>query len=114
MRAVWDWLFTPPTLGNVLNPLSGLYLIVFLAGFVVSAYRLRDEIGTAPAHGAMADQSRRCARDGLVICGAGLVFFAVRTLQINPLLLAAPIWMILALLALLFAGWRCVAERHPD
>jgi hypothetical protein len=95
-----------------LTPLSAVYLAVFLVGFVVSAYRLRGEGCPTAEADATDDRILPCARISLSIFGSGLVFFAMRALQIDPLLLAAPIWMVAAVFALIVTGWRCIELRR--
>src|SRR3954469_24676665 len=112
MKSVWDWLLTPPASGDVLNPVSAAYVGVFLVGFVVSAYKLRVESIPHAEGDATEDRILPCARLSVRIFGAGLVFFAVRALQIDPLLLGAPIWMVAAVIALIVARWRCVEVRR--
>ena len=114
MRAIWDRLITPPAAGDVLNLISAAYLVVFLVGFVACAYWLREEHGTDAAAAQVMERRRTCARTGLWIFGAGLVFFAIRALQIDPLWLGAPIWMIAAVIASMVAGWRCVDSRRDS
>jgi hypothetical protein len=114
MKSVWDWLITPPASSDVLTPLSAAYLGVFLIGFVASAYRPRGDGCPAAEADSTDGRDLPCARIGLWIFGAGLVFFAVRALQIDPFLLAAPIWMVAAVIALLVAGWRCFDARRRN
>jgi uncharacterized membrane protein YadS len=112
MKNIWDVLLTPPASDDVLNPLSVVYLVVFVVGFLVVAYWLRGEGSPAAVASAAEEWSRSCLRICLCIFGAGLVFFAVRALQITPLFLGAPIWMILAVVALVVAAWRWIAEQR--
>jgi hypothetical protein len=92
----------------VFNPLIGVYLVVFFVGFVVCAYRLRDDIGSVQP----GEEQQPCARSGLVIFGAGLVLVAARLLQIDPFFLNAPAWMIAAILVLMLGSWRCYVESR--
>jgi hypothetical protein len=112
MNAIWDRLITPPAAGDVLNLVSAAYLVVYLVGFVACAYWLREVQSPVADAGDVAESRRDCVRTGLGIFGAGLVFFAIRALQIDPLWLGAPIWMIAAVIALMVAGWRCVEARR--
>lgn len=112
MRAIWERLTTPPAAGDVLNPVSAVYLLVFLTGFLATAYWLREDRCPVADSDGKREQRRSCARIGLWVFGAGLVFFAVRALQIDPLWLGAPIWMVAAVIALMFTGWRCLELRR--
>jgi hypothetical protein len=112
MKVIWDWLITPPPTADLLNPLSGAYLVVFLAGFIITAYRERSHDCPVAETDPGEDRKPPCARIGLWIFGIGLVFLAVRTLQIDPLRLGAPVWMIAAVIALVVAGCRCFDVRR--
>lgn len=109
MSALWHLLTTPPAADDVLTPFSAIYLVVFLSGFLASAFLVRSRCCSHSAGGDLLTRLWPCARLGVGVSGAGLVFFAVRALQINPLALGAPIWMIAAVVALFVGSWRCLA-----
>jgi cell division protein FtsW (lipid II flippase) len=123
VNALWSWLTTPPTYESVLDPFAALYLAVFSIGFVFSAYASGPGANRFD-HDARFEGMQRWATAGIGVFGAGLFFFAVRALQINPLSFGAPIWMLasviaLAIFAVRFAIWwktaaslRMVHRRH--
>jgi len=114
MKVIWDWLTSPAAASDAVNPLSGVYVVVFLVGFVVTAWKLRGEALLVGGANPGDERALPCAQIGLWIFGAGLVFFLVRVLQIEPLMLGAPLWMVAAVVALIFAGWRCASMRRLD
>ena len=93
----------------MLRPAAALFLAVFAAGFVVSAFL------TAPAAARIARNPvqlygfQHWGSVGLWVFGAGLFFFGVRALQINPLSFGAPIWLLLCVIALVVFLFRCVS-----
>jgi NhaP-type Na+/H+ or K+/H+ antiporter len=108
--ALWSWLTTPPTYQQVLGPLTALYLAIFSVGFVVSAYISGPGANRIDHDDARFDGVQRWATAGIGVFGAGLFFFIVRALQINPLSFGAPIWMLVSVIALAvfavrFAVW---------
>ena len=108
MESLWSWLSTPPGTNDVLDLFGTLCLLLFASGFVLSAYL------TGPGADRLAKNSiqlagiRHWGTIGLWVFGAGLFFFGVRVLQINPLAFGAPIWLIVCMLAIVFAATRCI------
>jgi len=108
MESLWTWLSTPPGTNEVLDLFGALCLLLFAPGFVLSAYL------TGPGAARLAKNSiqfagiRYWATIGLWVFGAGLFFLGVRALQINPLSFGAPIWLIVSILAVVFAATRCI------
>lgn len=96
----WDYLRTVPGPNEVFGPFSLAYLILFLAGFVVSIVvyngwarqRFKDPV--------LHRMARKWAGIAIVIFGLGLFFFLIRWLQINPFGFARRYWLWLTLLAL--------------
>lgn len=102
----WDYLTTAPASGDVLDVFTIIYLVLFLGGFVVSAY-LNSRPWTKP-FGRMFRRKSVMRATGMAmwVFGIGLFFFLIRLLQINPISLGEPIWMWLSVLALLaMAVW---------
>ena len=107
MAAIWSWLNTPPGFREVLDPFGALYLIVFSLGFVVSAYLAGPGADWLARNPIQLAGIQHWAAAGLWIFGAGLFFFGMRALQINPLSFGEPIWMVASVIALLIAVVRC-------
>ena len=107
MESLWTWLGTPPAKTDVLDLFGALCLLLFSSGFVLSAYISgpgADRVARDPIQVA---GIRYWATIGLWVFGAGLFFLGVRLLQINPLSLGVPIWLIVCILAVVFAATRC-------
>jgi hypothetical protein len=115
VTALWSWLTTPPTYQGVLDAFTALYLVVFALGFVASAY-LSGPRASQPSVTTRSEGLRRWATTGAAVFGAGLFFFAVRALQINPLTFGAPIWMVACVIVLLIFAARFVLwwKRAPS
>lgn len=108
MAAFWTWLNTPPTYDQILNPFGAIYLLLFAAGFVVSAWLYGPGAAQLGSNNARTAGLRHWSYVGLWIFGPGLFFFGVGALQINPLSFGEPIWLVGSVIALLIAGFRCV------
>jgi hypothetical protein len=80
-----------------------LYLALFGIGFVVAVLLTGESARRVASHPMTRRMVRRDARIALWIFGAGLFFFGVRALGINPFSFGAPIWLWLCLLALVVA-----------
>jgi hypothetical protein len=107
MAEFWTWLNTPPTTDRVLEPFAVAYLIVFAAGFVVSAYVNGPDAASLATNRVQRAGMVHWSNVGLWIFGPGLVFFGVRVLQINPLSIGEPIWLVSSVIAAVIAGARC-------
>jgi hypothetical protein len=108
MEQLWTWLSMPPTKTDVLDLFGILCLFVLAPGFVLSAYLAgpgADRPGKDPAQLA---GIRHWAKFGLWVFGAGLFFFGIRVLHINPLWFGAPIWLLGSIVAIVFAAARCL------
>jgi magnesium-transporting ATPase (P-type) len=97
----WDYLTTQPASGDVLDAFTIAFAVVFIAGFVASAY-VYYRPWTRP-FGAMFRRKVviRTAGWAMWLFGIGLFFFLIRILQINPLSFGEPIWMWLSLLGVI-------------
>jgi len=99
-------LFSPPPPEDVVGPIWLIYLVVFAAGFVLSVAAEGEALSLVVAHPAVRRVVARYARPAAVLFGVGLVLFGVRVLQIDPLRLAAPIWLVLCLVAVVaYLAW---------
>ena len=103
MDALWRWLTTPPTYEGALDAFGAAYLLVFAAGFVVSAYVSGPDANRFTGNSIRPEDARHWAMVGLGVFGIGLFFFAVRALQIDPLSFGEPIWMVGCVIALVVA-----------
>lgn len=97
----WDYLKTIPGPDEVFGPFSVAYLILFVAGFILSIVIYngwaKQRFGDPVLH----RMARKWAGIAIVIFGLGLFFFLMRWLQINPFGFARRYWLWLTLLSLL-------------
>jgi hypothetical protein len=108
MEPFWTWLSTAPAKDEVLDLFGALCLVIFAPAFVLSAYLKgpgADRLGNDPVQVA---GIRHWASVGVWVFGAGLFFFGVRVLQINPLSFGSPIWLLVSALAVVFVTTRCL------
>lgn len=99
-------LFSPPPPEDVAGPFWLLYLLVFAAGFVLSVAAEGDGLARVLPHPAVRRAVSRYATGAAALFGAGLFFFGIRVLQIDPFRFAAPIWLLLCLVAVVaYLGW---------
>jgi phosphoglycerol transferase MdoB-like AlkP superfamily enzyme len=96
----WDYLSTVPGPNEVFGPLAILYLIVFVAGFVVTLLIYNNQGKQLFPNPVAYRLVRRWAGWALVVFGAGIFFFLIRALQINPFTFAMRFWMWVTVLAL--------------
>ena len=108
VNAIWSWLNTPPGAGEVLDPHSAVYLVVFALGFVVSTYLAGAGAERVARNAIQLAGLQHWATAGLWIFGAGLFFFGMRALQINTLSFGEPLWLAASVMAMLIAVGRCV------
>ncbi len=108
----WDYLTTPPASADVLDPFTIFYVAVMLVGFVGAAY-IYYRPWTKPFGRYFRRRAvMKACGIAMWVFGAGLFFFLIRLLQINPMSLGEPIWMWLSLLAVIgMAAWIVVAAR---
>jgi hypothetical protein len=114
MESLWTWLNTPPGKDEVLDLFGLSCLLLLVPGFVVSAY-----LAGPGAHRLAKDPVQFAgvmywASVGLWMFGAGLVFFGARLMQINPLSLGEPKWLLGSVVAVVFAAARCLDWWHTD
>ncbi len=95
----WDYLSTVPGPNEVFGPLAILYLIVFVAGFVVSLLIYNNQGKQLFPNPVAFRIVRHWAGWALVAFGAGIFFFLIRALQINPFTFAMRFWMWVTVLA---------------
>ena len=108
MESIGTWLSTPPTKDGVLDLFGAFCLLLLAPGFIVSAHLAgsgADRLANTPVQLA---GIRHWASIGLWLFGAGLFFFGVRAMQINPLSFGQPIWLLGSIAAIVIAASRCV------
>ncbi|MEJ7837564.1 MAG: hypothetical protein WKF81_02045 [Thermomicrobiales bacterium] len=113
----WDYLNSVPPSNDVIDGWSMLCLLVFGSGFLLSS-----AIFYRPGLPLFRGKYKRktvqfVAGVGLWIFGAGLFFFLIQLLQIDPFTFGRRIWMFLSFLASLvfvafvaFAWWQRASE----
>jgi threonine/homoserine/homoserine lactone efflux protein len=97
----WGYMTTPPGSGKVLDPFGIAFLIVFGVGFLVSLILSNDGARRFVQHPVARRVIRRLAGIALIVFGAGIFFFAIRALEINPFTFGLPLWLWLCVLAAL-------------
>lgn len=96
----WDYLSTVPGPNEVFGPLAILYLIVFVAGFILSLLIYNNQGKQLFPNPVAYRIVRRWVGWVLVAFGAGIFFFLIRALQINPFTFAMRFWMWVTVLAI--------------
>ena len=96
----WDYLTTTPGSNEVFGPFAIGYLIIFLAGFIISFVAYAGWADKRVKHPVIRRMSHRWAGWALGLFSTGLFFFVIRILQINPFTFGQRIWLLLCLLAL--------------
>ena len=89
----WDYLKTVPGPNEVFGPLAIVYLVFFCAGFVFALLIYNNQAKQLFANPPMFRLFRRWSGWALSVFAAGLFFFLIRALQINPFTLAMRFWM---------------------
>lgn len=106
-------LLQPPPPERVLTAPVAAFALLCLAGFVGAVLLTRpDAVGIAARFG----EPRGVQRSANVfswLFGAGMFFLGVRLLQINPLALAAPVWLLLCFAAIVLYAIRVVLTPNP-
>jgi hypothetical protein len=108
MESLATWLGTPPTKNEVLDPFGAFCLLLHVPGFVVSAYLAGPGADRLAKNPIQLTGIRHWASIGLWLFGAGLFFVGVRAMQINPLSLGQPIWLLGSVVATVIVAARCV------
>lgn len=114
MGSFWTWLNTPPEFGEVLDPFGLFCLLLLVPGFVVSAYLAGPGAHRLAKDPVQLAGVRYWASIGLWVFGAGLFFFGVRVMQINPLSFGEPKWLLGSIVAIVFAAARCLDWCRTD
>lgn len=96
----WDYLSTVPGPNEVFGPLAILYLIVFVAGFLICLLIYNNQGKQLFPNPVAYRIVRRWVGWALVAFGAGIFFFLIRALQINPFTFAMRFWMWVTVVAL--------------
>lgn len=97
----WDYLTTRPGTNEVFGAFAILYLVVFGVGFLAS---LVIYSGWAPSllpNPVLRKMAHRWSVYGLFVFGAGLFFFLIRLMQINPFTFGLRIWLWISFVAFL-------------
>ncbi|MGC4191569.1 MAG: hypothetical protein QM589_10450 [Thermomicrobiales bacterium] len=105
----WDSLTTRPSNGELIDGLSIVSLVVFGCVFVVVSalaiwprlWGLRRQLGRT--------RFGRLLSTGLWLSSLGLIFLILRFLQIDPITLARPIWLVVVMIGVaVWIGWFTV------
>jgi hypothetical protein len=103
---MWEALTTPVGAADVFSPLADVFLAVICLGFIVAIVLYNGGARKVAPHPMIRRTLRRYAGWGIAIFGAGLFFFGVRALQINPFTFGMPIWLWLCgLAAVVLIAW---------
>jgi hypothetical protein len=104
----WDNLTRTPAAADIFSLPAIIFFVVFAIGFVAAAFLSNQgarRFGTNPVK---RRGIQHCATIALYVFGAGLFFFGVRALNINPFSFGAPIWLWLSVLALIVLAVYCI------
>lgn len=105
----WDYMKTVPGPNEVFGTFSILYLVFFVAGFIISTVIYNGWAKKWFKDPIVHRMARKWAGIAIVIFGLGLFFFLIRWLQINPFGFARRYWLWLSLVALvvlvIYAIW---------
>lgn len=104
----WDNLTQTPAAADVFSLPAMVFFVVFALGFVASAFLANQGARRFASHPVKRRGIQHCANIALYIFGAGLFFFGVRALNINPFSFGTPIWLWLSLVALVVLVIYCV------
>ncbi|MDQ3222222.1 MAG: hypothetical protein M3Q75_01920 [Gemmatimonadota bacterium] len=96
----WDYLSTVPGQNEVWGPFAILYIAIYGIGFVVGMVLYNGGGRSLFPNHVMYRMLKRWSSWALLVFGAGLFFFVVRALQINPFTFAMRFWMWLTVLGL--------------
>jgi len=102
----WDYLTTVPGPDEVWGPFSIAYVVIFVAGFILTLGTYTGWFRGMYKNPVLYQMARRWSGWGLALFSAGLFFFLIRWLQINPFTFGMRIWLWICLgLLLVWIGW---------
>ena len=101
-------------MAEVLNPFGVFCLLLLVPGFLISAYIAGPGADRLAKNPVQLAGIKYCASIGLWVFGAGLFFFGIRVMQINPLSFGEPKWLVGSVVAIVFAVARCVDWRRTE
>ena len=113
----WEYMTTAPGTDDVLDIFGIVCLVIFGVGFLVSVLLSNDRAKRFVQHPLKRRLLRRAGGIGTAVFGAGLFFFGIRALQINPFTFGLSIWLWLCVLAaLVMAGyfWYYARRVYPN
>ena len=113
----WEYMTTAPGTDDVLDIFGIVCLVIFGVGFLVSVLLFNDRAKRFVQHPLKRRLLRRAGGIGTAVFGAGLFFFGIRALQINPFTFGLSIWLWLCLLAaLVMVGyfWYYARRVYPN
>ena len=103
----WDSLTGTPAPEDIFSLPAMLFFVVFTIGFVASAFLSNQGAYRFSRNPVQRRGIQHCATIALYIFGAGLFFFGVRALNINPFSFGSPIWLWLSAIALIAFAIYC-------
>jgi hypothetical protein len=112
----WDALTRTPAAADVFAWPAMVFFVVFAIGFVAAAYLANQGSRRFASHPAHRRAIQHLAGLAVYVFGAGLFFFGVRALNINPFSFGSPIWLwlsVLALIVLAIYAFRYWTHTYP-
>ncbi len=103
----WDNLTRTPAAEDVFSLPALVYFVIFAIGFVAAAFLANQGANRVANHPVKRRAIQHCAGIAVYVFGAGLFFFGVRALNINPFSFGSPIWMWLSVIALIGLAVYC-------
>ena len=109
----WDYLTTEPGRSEIFGAFAIGYLAIYIIGFIVSFVAYAGWSDRFVKDVVWRRMTRRWSGWWLTIFSAGLFFFLIRLLQINPFEFGKRIWLYLSLLSLIAAAvWSVIDYRR--
>lgn len=106
----WDNLTRTPAAADVFSLPAIVFFVVFAIGFVGAAFLSNYGARRFGGNPVKRRAIQHLAGIALYVFGAGLFFFGVRALNINPFSFGSPIWMWLSVVAVI--GLAVYAARY--
>lgn len=106
----WDSLTRTPVAADVFSLPAIVFFVVFAIGFVGAAFMSNHGARRFGSNPVKRRAIQHLAGIAVYVFGAGLFFFGVRALNINPFSFGSPIWMWLSVLAVI--GLAIYAARY--
>jgi hypothetical protein len=106
----WDYLTTEPGHNEIWGAFAVGFLAIYIVGFIISFVSYAGWADRRIKDPVIRRMMRRWSGWWLTLFSAGLFFFLIRVLQINPFEFGKRIWLYLSLLSLAVFGVWCIID----